>query len=338
MSGSLNPALGTGFVSATGGLSRILDGIEGALPGVPDTMVQLCVWDALEEFCVRSTYWRMTVAWSLAPGVSRVDLNPIDDIALVSTVLRVCPRGTNAPRWRLAPQATLVDTGDDYSTVRSGTARVVCKPRRLDDLVVPTFLLNDWSEALRNGALSRLFAQHLKPWSNPSMAEYHGKRFRDQIRLARDEQRFRNDRTAAFFPYFAGGRLRGVGDPSFFYTANGSCDACGDVDPLVLLNAFTAGDPMTTSLTPFPLTNSVSGTMGTLTTVVVPYSATRRWLQFTNRSSGVETQDLGSANVTVGGGIPLAPNQGYLFNAGGATGPIYGVTTVANSPWSYVEG
>lgn len=84
--------------------------------------------------------------------------------------------------------------------------------------------------------------------------------------------------------------------------------------------------------------NSANGVMGVAVGIVVPFSASRKWVMITNRSTNSETQDVGAADVTVGGGIPLNPGGGFLFNGNGAQGPIYGITTVANSPFSYVEG
>ncbi len=89
---------------------------------------------------------------------------------------------------------------------------------------------------------------------------------------------------------------------------------------------------------PTALTNSAAGTMGVAAAIIVPASGTRKWLMITNRTAGNETQDIGSSNVTVGGGIPIAPGGGFLFNGAGAAGPIYGITTTAGSPFSYVEG
>ncbi len=102
-------------------------------------------------------------------------------------------------------------------------------------------------------------------------------------------------------------------------------------------------NPVPTATTPMasPLTNSAatttSATIGQAISVV-PFSATRRFLHIFSRTTGNETVDLGSSNVVVGGGIPLQAAGGFSFLGVGAAGPIYAVTTVANSPLSYVEG
>lgn len=91
------------------------------------------------------------------------------------------------------------------------------------------------------------------------------------------------------------------------------------------------------SQTPSALTNSAFGNAGTAAAIAVPFSSTRKWLMFSNRTAGAETHDIGSSNVTVNGGIPVAPGAGFLFTGPGAAGPIYAVTTVGSSPFSYVE-
>jgi hypothetical protein len=85
------------------------------------------------------------------------------------------------------------------------------------------------------------------------------------------------------------------------------------------------------------LKSSHTGTMGTTPAIIVPYSATRSWLLVSNRSATYEMQDIGPADVTVGGGIPLAAGAGFLFQGSEAVGPIYGVTTAPNSAYSWVE-
>jgi hypothetical protein len=101
-----------------------------------------------------------------------------------------------------------------------------------------------------------------------------------------------------------------------------------------------AGTGTNTFPAPTQFTNSKPCTMPAGTAgVIVPYSDSRRYVVIFNRSTGTETQDIGSSNVVVNGGIPLAPGGGgYTLNGAGAAGPIYGITTVGGSPCSYVEG
>ena len=189
------------WVSGAGGLDRIYDGIEGVLPGVQHSMVQLVLWDAIEEFCTRSTIWRVHVGWSMEAGVASVNLNPIDEVAAAVWVLSVHAPGG---RFRLKPPAQLVDLGPT-TMARSGTAKVVAKPRRLAEEVVPSFLVDDWSEALRDGALYRLYTQPFKPYTSPQLAVLHGKKWRYALTLAQVTAKRAND-CPPYFPYFARGQ------------------------------------------------------------------------------------------------------------------------------------
>jgi hypothetical protein len=190
---------------AQGGLDRIYDTIEASLPGVLHPIVQMTLWASIEEFCIKSTYWRQWVNWQMAAGVTRVDLNPIDTNTRAHWVLEAC--GLSC--WRLSPPAILVDTGV-ADKARSGTALAVCKPTKLA-AALPSFLVDDWSEALQAGVLYRLYSQPAKPYSNPQMALFYGKQFRYEVNRAREAVRHLVHCRPPPFPYFASGRQGFVG-------------------------------------------------------------------------------------------------------------------------------
>ena len=96
-----------------------------------------------------------------------------------------------------------------------------------------------------------------------------------------------------------------------------------------------------TITTPGALTNSAAVTTSATpntAAIVVPYSASRKFVHVFSRTLGAEAVDLGSANVVPGSGIPITGGGGFSFLGSGAAGPIYAVTTVASSALSYVEG
>lgn len=188
------------YISSDQGLERIYDGIEAVLPGVQHEVVRLAAWDALQEFCQHSAFWRMTLPWTLAAGEGRVDLNKVNPLARVLWVLAV--RGMN---YRLAPPATLVDMGSNYGSGRAGTAYVACGPLRLGEGALPSSLVDDWNEVLRDGTLFRLYGHPAKPYSAPPLMQFHGRRWRagiNRAKLAAREQMHEAPR----FAYFAAGR------------------------------------------------------------------------------------------------------------------------------------
>jgi hypothetical protein len=223
------------YTSGTGGLTRIYDGVEGVLPGVAHNMVMLAAWDAIEEFCLRSTYWRMSLPFVIPAGdYDRVQVG-IDANTVVAAIIAV--HGLHS--YRIAPPDVIIDpttpgggqgggvgaspvgdTGIGGSAFtapadRFGGALVICKPSSLA-APMPSFLVDQWNEALRDGILARLYRHPSKPYSSPQLAGMHGQRFRNQILLARDMARRFNDYPGPRFPYFARGNQHsyawGAGD------------------------------------------------------------------------------------------------------------------------------
>lgn len=183
-------------------LERIYDWVEISLPGVQHPVVQAAVFSAMEEFCSRSTYWRVPVEWTMAPGVSELDFNypPLDANTHVRWVIDIC--GSD---WiRLGAQAVLIDNGKDYTTTRSGTATLICVPTRLLATLPDWF--DEWSEQIQAGVLARLYAMPAKPYSSPQLAQAYLRQFRVGIQLARIEAKRMVNRKPVVFPYYARGR------------------------------------------------------------------------------------------------------------------------------------
>lgn len=184
---------------AYGGLARVYDGIEIQMPGVSHAIVQLALWDAIEEFCYRSTYYRQTVAWTMPIGVFGYDFNPVDPFTLATTVMSVS--GLNG--MQIKPPAILIDPGD-ASVARNGVALLSCKPILLADSN-PSLIIDYWNEALRFGAMARLYAQPSRPYSDEKRAAYYMGQFKAQIRLARAEATKFGDYGTWRYPYFSSG-------------------------------------------------------------------------------------------------------------------------------------
>lgn len=185
-------------------LDRFFDEIEAVVPGVLHAVVQMCLWDSIEDFCTRSTFWRQTVQWTLGAGVNMLDFNPFDGASLIVQVLEL----EGLSQWEMQPVAVLVDHGDS-TLQRQGHALVALKPVRLSNQI-PGFLTDLWFEPLRDGALSRLYGQPAKPYSNMQLAQFFGRRFEVGISRARGRAAHMNSRHAPTwrFPYFARGRRK----------------------------------------------------------------------------------------------------------------------------------
>lgn len=62
-------------------------------------------------------------------------------------------------------------------------------------------VMDEWTDTIRSGALSRLFAMPGQPWSNPQAAAYYRALFEEGITQAKREARgdiYRPEHVAAF--------------------------------------------------------------------------------------------------------------------------------------------
>jgi len=78
-------------------------------------------------------------------------------------------------------------------------------PRTYIGNSVPVIFERQWYEAILDGTLSKLLSQQDKPYTNPTLATYHARRFRNEIAKGRDMARhqFNNSETGWSFPAWA---------------------------------------------------------------------------------------------------------------------------------------
>jgi hypothetical protein len=206
MSESVTPSDdGQTFLGANPDVERLYDNIQATLPSITLPLLKLAAWNAIEEFAIRSTYFRDEVSWQMGPGVNQVDFNPYSAEFTVCWVLAQ----SGLFQWRVAPPAQLKDLVTPVSTLaRQGKAILALKPLSFE-VELPPEMWSNWFETILDGTLFRLYGQPGKPWSAPSLATYHGTRFRQGMMRARDisNRAFSNQQGPQVrFPYFARGR------------------------------------------------------------------------------------------------------------------------------------
>lgn len=188
--------------------NRLLDTIQSRLPGVTLPMVELELWNAVDEFCLRSTYFRHRVWWRMEPGVNTIQLDPFSDKMDVAWVIEQ----HGLYRYAVEPPATLIDL-EIPTAHRRGHALMVLKPRSLEAVkhgAIP-HLFRNFFEVILDGTLFRLFNLPAKPWSNPQLTQYHGLRWWAGVNRARDiAERANSPSQSDFrrFPYFSRGRRK----------------------------------------------------------------------------------------------------------------------------------
>lgn len=201
-------------------LQRLYDNVQAIVPAVALPLITLQTWNAIEEFYLRSTVERAEVIWTMGPGVNTVDFNPFNADWLVAWILDLgpaygvpnLPSSTSVSGYdlRIDPPSVLRDIHNPISTqTRTGKALLALKPVSLD-IEFPPMLWMQWFDVILDGVLARLYGMPSKPFSSPQLATYHGPRFRDGIRRARDiaQRGFTDGGGRWCFPYFSRGHRK----------------------------------------------------------------------------------------------------------------------------------
>jgi hypothetical protein len=185
------------------GPARIYDNIQATMPAVTLPIIEMELWNTVEEFALRSTYFRDRVDWTMAPDVRTYDFNPYGNNMIAFTILKVY----GLSYWQALPPAVLQDDSYAITGQRNGNALLALKPISFNCL--PPVLWDRWFECMMDGVRGRLMSQPAKPYASPQMAEYHMKRFRVGLNLARAEAEQRYSGQTTFrFPYFAQGKRK----------------------------------------------------------------------------------------------------------------------------------
>jgi hypothetical protein len=183
---------------------RIFDNVQLVVPSVTLSLIKVALWNAIEEFALRSLYFRDLVGWTMPIGVTSVDFNPHSANFSVCWVLGQ----EGLIHWRVHPPGTIKDLREPL-TLRSGIALLALKPLSFDVTLWPELMTN-WFETILDGTLFRLYGMPNKPWMNTQLAQYHGTRFRQGVNRARDvaARAYSNQQPAWMYPYAAKGRRK----------------------------------------------------------------------------------------------------------------------------------
>lgn len=216
---------------------RLMQSLRVHVPGATDPMIELELFNVVDEFLRRTSAWRYENEIELQRDTWEYDLNlPVNSVVVRSLGVThndlPVPSAqqmagiTQSSLGRLNPELILSD-GDasflpaasdidesssiftyaiyqpDYIqttglvteemqkyplkltlalSVSQGCLECDCGDWALPEWMWDMFFI-DWF----NGTLGSLYAMPAKPWANPTQAVYHGKRFRNQMALRKQE-------------------------------------------------------------------------------------------------------------------------------------------------------
>jgi hypothetical protein len=221
-------------MSACSPSDRIMQTLRTRVPGATDDMLELELFNTIDEFLRRTNAWKYQTSVDISTGdtdyalnvpndaitirVMKAEYNGVPVIATQSWVVQ-SSIGTLVPEQQfpdgdamfspfqtdITPPSQLFTYAlyrPNYVTVTNPPSDEPLYPFILvvslslergclecacGDWSVPDWMFDTYFQDWEDGVLGRLFSMQSKPWSNTVLAQYHGKRFRNEMAFRKQE-------------------------------------------------------------------------------------------------------------------------------------------------------
>lgn len=170
--------------------NRVLSTIQMRAPGAIDPVIKHELYSVMDEFLEGSNIWQIEHVEPTVAGQLEYPLTLVEQAA-VARLMRVVNSDDIPITATLQgnPSTLLLRTAPD--TVYNMTvvlALTVTEPEDGDGYPeVPDWIVDKYWRGIADGALARLMSQPAKPYTNTTLAAYHGQRFRQAIAKAKYE-------------------------------------------------------------------------------------------------------------------------------------------------------
>lgn len=176
-------------------LDRFMNNVRMRLPGALDDAIKYEVFNTLDEFCKETNAWQEKITLSVTATDLEYEIEPEDNRATIVKLLYVTKDGQPSvaaalPNPELLAFQDLPSVTSEYIAV---VALTVIDPVSVNDALPdrPDWFFTLYSQELLDGVLSKMMSQPAKPYSSPTSAVYHGRRFRNalsKVRVAVEHQ------------------------------------------------------------------------------------------------------------------------------------------------------
>lgn len=181
-------------------LTRVID----ELPTVPKSLALRALSDSTKEFCTRTHAWRAELKATARAGSASVELLPDQGtiIVAVKAVRRAGTRLPIVPVELLDTRTTLPGEGPAlaFAQVSPGHLLMDHAPTERTELTVsaavtlalnstttdiPDALIDEYGEAIANGAKMRLVRQVNQPWTDQQLSAMYAVQYYTQVTAAK---------------------------------------------------------------------------------------------------------------------------------------------------------
>lgn len=173
------------------------------LTGASDTGIQQELWGVIKEFLQDTNSWIEYQKLLVQAGVQEYDVAPATGgqiIRLVGVIDGNCiPVNATMPNLgRLCIHQRITTTSIDVTPPAGTTSATnpwkfavvknIAFPQTRELVpIAPEFVLKVYSQAIIDGVLGKSMLQQAKSYTNKELGQYHLKRFRDEIGIARND-------------------------------------------------------------------------------------------------------------------------------------------------------
>lgn len=193
-------------------VTRLINNARSSLPGAVDALIQLEMFNVLDDFFQASNIWQNSIPVSVAVGQTSYDLSPTDSGVIISLLSLLNSDKIPVAATMQTPETLILNIIPSVATTVTALVSLTC----VDPVdsngypQLPDWLLRKYGVGILDGVLARMMAQPAKPYSNPQLAIFHMRQFRAAVSRARTDARHANlyDGQLWSFPGFARGRQR----------------------------------------------------------------------------------------------------------------------------------
>lgn len=179
-------------------IQRLMSNLRVHLPGALDSAITLEIFNAVAEFCVRSSVWQDEQPLNTRAGKSEYEVSAPQHDAYYTQLLSLHKDdGDGDDNTKGSPVKAVLDSPTVLRLLSTPTtaerliARFAMAPQPTDEIAdkpaIPDEYWSKYHDVLYEGALARMLAQPAKPYSNERLGIYHGRRFVAMTSLVKNE-------------------------------------------------------------------------------------------------------------------------------------------------------
>lgn len=175
-------------------LDQLFNRVRVKLPGAADSAIKAELYDTLQEFFVDSSIWLETFSLNILPNVTDYPVVATQDGNIIR--LAGVVDSNNTPQPAIMPNLGTISIQQIPNQAQTFTATViktVVLPVTREQIpIAPDWVLPRYGIHISDGIVGKMMLHKNRPYSDAQLGQFHLRRFRDGIAVARSDGLRRN--------------------------------------------------------------------------------------------------------------------------------------------------